>query len=497
MLTLSKIGFRVQCTGSIKERKIIREATSLLHPDRFNIPLFLEDKWDGYIRKYRSANKTFPIGLLHYVETALKEKKIRYKLDGFDEEDDSWIKFSKLISADDRDYQRAAIKTFFQHRIGILKVPTRGGKTFIASECIRLALQNNKAKKFIFLVDSVDIYKQAIGDIAGFLKVPTSSIGKIREKDFSIDKPVIIAMVQTLQSIMRGKDLGKKKGLKRLYKEVDFFILDEVQEYGASKVRQKIINSFKKLKYFLSLSGSPYKSENPVGNFNIEAMSGGIIYDIEEKELQKRKVLSENKILLFWIKRNVEEDGDYRLLKRSYILRDYQRNNIIISTLRLCQQLKLKTLGIFASTEHGFFIEKLSGYRFIHGNTSDKERSAEKASFLAGKGKVLLASWIWKKGVTLPEVEVLFNIDGGKEQSLAIQIRGRVLGTTQTKKKSLFIDFIDDVGEYFSQHSFSRIMAYEEKVGKENIDVLDVNDPNFSFDLQSYLSNWFEKSIVE
>ena len=102
-----------------------------------------------------------------------------------------------------------------------------------------------------------------------------------------------------------------------------------------------------------------------------------------------------------------------------------------------------------------------------------------------------MASYIYKKGITLPEAQIVLNASGGEERSLMIQIRGLVLGTTKLKNKALAIDFIDDFEKYFKQHSLSRMRIYEEQIGLKNIDVLDIQDEEFFSDLEHYLKDWF------
>ena len=104
----------------------------------------------------------------------------------------------------------------------------------------------------------------------------------------------------------------------------------------------------------------------------------------------------------------------------------------------------------------------------------------------------MIASNIWKKGITLPQVEVFLNISGGKEDTAAVQKRGRVLGTTEDKKKALTIDIIDEYDDFFSEHCLERIKAYEKEAGEENIDVIVISD---TVDIQKtileYVKNWF------
>ena len=169
------------------------------------------------------------------------------------------------------------------------------------------------------------------------------------------------------------------------------------------------------------------------------------------------------------------------------------RNGYIMKVIKILERLKLKTLVLFQSVEHGELISKQSGYPFISCRTKEKAREEAKQRLLENKdGGILLASDIFKKGVTLPSVEVLLICDNNKETALTIQRKGRVLGTTEKKDKSLVIDFIDIFDEYFSEHSKSRLNTYVESIGEDKVGILDASISDCFSTLEHWIKKWFE-----
>ena len=154
--------------------------------------------------------------------------------------------------------------------------------------------------------------------------------------------------------------------------------------------------------------------------------------------------------------------------------------------------MNLKTLVLFQSVEHGRAMSELLGERFISGVTKSDEREESKRNFLSGEGGVLLESNIFKKGVTLPEVQVIINADEGVEDANTIQKKGRVLGATETKKRSLVIDFFDIYDAYFSEHSQTRLNTYIRAIGKKRIGILDVSAQGWLDTFVKWTKKWFE-----
>lgn len=509
------------------EQLAIERALTVKHDNPYFSRAYREGHWDGLIRFYDKKNHTFPFGMIETVVTDLENAEYEYQIDGvFDVPYIPSSKFNEQLYQ----HQLEALKAFYEIKHGIIKVSTRGGKTFIASESFRQILIDFPNYVILFLVESELLFDQAISDISGYLKISKNSIGRIKGEKFE-PKQITVAMVQTVHSVLNFKKRVQEKYKKILsklndnqsikeanakrreeikekthfknrlldfFKTVNYLTVDECQEFSNDD-RIEIIQLIQKenCEWNLFLSATPFKSENAIGNLNLQKVSGPILYTIHEKVLKERGVLASDKILLFLFNhdnnRNIEVNdkssyGDYQ---REVITHNERRNSILVNTIELCRKLKLKTLTLFIYKKHAHYIQAITGDKFLCSDDKIEVRKATIKSFLKRIGDVLFASGIFKKGLTLPEVQVLINAGGGLEQSEIIQKKGRVLGVKGTKKKALIIDFIDS-SKYFNAHSLSRISVYEESVGIDNIVVLDTEDKDFYRDLREFLNDWFE-----
>lgn len=471
-------------------------------------PSFQEHRWDGYHRFYIKKTKSFNYGVLHLVIAQLDKFKIKYKL----ENDFKPIQIKKKISTKIWPHLQEAIPVFLVKPYGTIQIPTRGGKTYMAAEIISLTDFHSS----LFIVDTQLLFEQAVNDISKYLGVNRKQIGQIRGDTFDI-KPITIAMIQTLQSIKYGlKRLNKSRSkkpisldiLKQKRKEkrfkiqalevfmrsVDLLIVDEIHEYGSDD-RIATVRLCKNVRGALFLGATPEKSESPLGNIKIKSLAGSIIHKVSPKTLKERGILAKEDILLIAIdhreNKNIvlTDEDDYDKHEQDLIVLNERRNNILINVIQILKHLNIKTLVLFQYIPHGKYIQKILGDELLTGETKMDKRLTVTKSFLKRKAGVLLATNIFNKGITLPEVEAVFIAGGGKEQTQVIQKKGRALGTTETKKKAITLDFVD-FSDYFSDHSLSRIQVYEEHVGIENISIFDSADSDFYSDIREWLIDW-------
>ncbi len=510
MINLVRKGIRTHYYGPPEELEVVYRALTKFVEGAIFSPLYREKKWDGKARFYDKRGGWFWFGLIERVLEALSKEEIDYNLEGYSEYNSDWIEFSPPFRTKERDYQRKAIRLFLEQGYGTIQIATRGGKTFVAAEIIRLLNERFDGFKTLFLVDSVDLFNQAIGDICKITGLQPREIGKIRGVEFEL-RQINVGMIQTVQSALRGKTSAKNPSLEdfrtsrlrrrnmvSLLESLDFLIVDEVHEFGKSKQRLEVIRKAHNVKFVLALSATAYKAKDEIHKINVESFSGGIIYEIPEDELVAKGVLAKSRTLILFVDYDLhpyELSKDYRQIVTDVIINNERRNELIVKVAKTCEKLGIKTLLMFNSVEHGEIISKQTGYVFLSGKDDDKKRQEDKDKFLSKRGGVFLASDIWKKGVTLPSVEILFNVDGGKEPSLVIQRRGRVLGVTEKKKKALCIDIVDDFPKYLADHGASRVKTYESKLGKGTTDMIEEKDLDFQEQLEEYLINWFELNI--
>ena len=448
------------------------------------------------IMKYDRNRMTFKIGMFPTLIRYLRDHDIKYEVEDYVFGLPDGVKIDDRLSGK-YIHQANAVKAFYKRRFGIIQVPTRGGKTFIMSEILRIFLDTDEGN-FMFCVDSTDLFIQAVGDIKKFFeRYGGIEVGEIKAGHVDVAKRVTVAMLQTIQSTLsdRCNDRGKKKSLKAFMKNLAFLSVDEIHD-NASDSRLKLYKTCKNIEYLLLLSATPYKSETPMQNLKLQEWSGDILYRITEKELRERHVLSDYKVFLFAVNHNDIyydiDDDDYATLRDKLIFKSDIRNKTLCNIIHILDKLKLKTLVLFQSIEHGVAISKKVGFPFISGVTKTKEREKKKNEFLADKnGGVLLASNIFKKGITLPECEVIIIVDEGLEVSSVIQKKGRTLGVTDTKDKSLVIDFIDIYDVYFSEHSESRLETYVNEIGEKSIGILDVAESDCLKTFENWTKKWF------
>lgn len=306
-------------------------------------------------------------------------------------------------------------------------------------------------------------------------------------------------MIQTIQSTLskRCTETGKKNKLKNFLKSLRFLIVDEIHD-NASAPKLRIYKSCKHLTHQLSLSATPYRAEAFVENLHLKAWSGDVVYRIKEETLRERGVLTEYKVFLLALEQDVRaiSAATYMAYQKALIFNSQIRDAIVVKVIEMCRDRGFKTLVMFQSVDHGRHISELTRCTFIHGDTDNEERERVKNEFLERTdGGVLMASNIFKKGVTLPEVEILFNVDGGLENANTIQRKGRVLGATEAKTRSAVIDFIDIDDAYFSEHSSTRLNTYVKAVGEDGIGILDTAVDNWLNTLERWLTIWLSVNL--
>ena len=466
----------------------VAKALTFRNPDPF--------AYSSKIEKFDKKKFTFKIGMLPTLEKYIRVHSLSYQISDYDFSFPEGVEIDKRMTGK-YIHQKKAVEAFYRRRFGIIVVPTRGGKTFIASEILRIFLDSENGN-FLFCVDNTTLFNQAVNDIKEYFE-PYGGIevGEIRAGLVDTSKRVTVAMIQTIQSTFsaRCKDKNKKKELDKYFKELKFLCVDEIHE-NCSDAKLKTYKKAKNLEYQLCLSATPYRAGTLVQNLKLKEWSGDVIYNISEALLRKRKVLSDYKVFMLLIDHNdIEYDvevEDYNGYRKELIFESKLRNKILLKVIDVLRELNLKTLVLFQSVEHGRNVESLSGIPFISGENDSEERERAKEKFLEGEGGFLLASNIFKKGVTLPEAQVLVNVDGGLEDANTIQRCGRVLGATETKQKSVIIDFFDLYDVYFSEHSETRLNNYVDRIGEKRVSILDTSCEDWFETMKEWIKKWME-----
>jgi superfamily II DNA or RNA helicase len=451
--------------------------------------------YDLYRKKemFNKIDFTFPFGLVGDVINFCKENDINYEFHdiifpGINEKN-----IDKRLTGK-YEHQKEAVINFFKKRIGIIKVPTRGGKTFITSEIIRQWQLTEQGTSFLFIVDTEDLFRQAFNDFKSFFeKYNGIDIGEIRAGKFE-PKHITIGMIQTIQRMFTDSKAVRRKQIKDFLNKVDFLCVDEIHD-NVSSDRLKIYKKCNNLNYQLCLSATPYRDNAWYSNLKLKAWSGDIIYEVMQDVLIERGVLTKYEVGQLIVdhtklKYRLAND-DYRGIEKELIHESVFRNNKLLNLTELLKELQLKTLFLFQSIRHGQWFSKQTDIPFIHGSTDVDNREKQKEIFLNNEDSFLAASGIFKKGITLPQSLIMVNVDGGLESANVLQKSGRVLGAIKGKDKSAVIDFVDIYDRYFSEHSEKRLHTYIKSVGEEHVKLFDMQNDEWLNEVRKWLKGWF------
>lgn len=356
----------------------------------------------GKIRLFSAKHLRCPIGLLHRIT---QMPKIARPI----------LSFSPWI----RDYQRDAIYSISENVMGIIQIPTGGGKTTVAVEAIRLLFQN---KKVLVLVPTIDLVIQW--------------------------KEKTTATVQTYQSI---KD-------RAFLQTFDVIFFDECH-HAAAKTIYRIGMNCRQDTQIYGLSATPFLRDED--NLMVEAVLGPIVYRIGEQELISGGFIV-NPTITFLRTKDLGKKYFF-VYKDAYdelIMKNEARN------IRICSLIEndRKHLILVTRVEHGELLHQMlkhKGSVFLHGGLSKEERTKTDAP-------ILIATGIYDEGVDIPEIDVLIIAGGGKSDIKTIQRVGRALRPSKNKTGVKIFDFYDR-GKWIESHAKSRVKLLSNVFGSSTI----------------------------
>lgn len=254
----------------------VAKALTFRNPDPF--------AYSSKIEKFDKRRFTFRIGMLPTLEKYIRVHNLTYSLTDYDYCLPEGVIIDNRMSGK-YIHQKKAVEAFFRKRFGIIVVPTRGGKTFIASEILRIFLDTDEGN-FLFLTDNTTLFTQAVNDIKEyFIPYGGVEVGEIKAGKIDTAKRVTVGIIQTIQSTFSGRcrDVKKKKSLEKYIRELKFLCVDEVHE-NCSDAKLKTYKKAKHLEYQLCLSATPYRAGTPTfqyddTTYNVSDLAKEILLD--------------------------------------------------------------------------------------------------------------------------------------------------------------------------------------------------------------------------
>lgn len=371
-----------------------------------------------------STPRGFLINIIEYC----KNKNIKFEIDNqthvFEDVD---FEFSGRLHS----FQEAAIDKMLSENEGVLCAPTGSGKTVMGIFMIA-----RRKQPTLIVMHTKELLHQWKSRIRQFLNVPDRRIGKIGDGNLDENKPITVALVQTLHKYSEIID------------QYSHLIIDECHRVP-SKTFTDIAGKFKG-KFITGLSATPFRRDGL--SKAIEWYAGPILHTIPPKDLIKTGHITNIQSVIRktnFISSLKDPAAEYsRLLQE--LSQNKERNKMIINDIVSAVAAGETCLVLSDRKMHCRELKKLVlkesdiPTAILTGDVPSAPRKQIVERINNGKIKVLIATGqLIGEGFDCRNLSALFLTLPIKFSGRIIQYLGRVLRPTRSKDKALIYDYFD------------------------------------------------------
>jgi superfamily II DNA or RNA helicase len=443
------------------------------------------------LRYFSKKDPQFPTGWVGKISTELRRYKIPYVID---DKRNIPPKINLPVIAlpnDPWDHQQEALIAIQENERGIVRVPTRGGKTLIMAMSIAyfqvptvVIVPNNT-----LLTQEYEVFSQVFGE---------ERVGMLGNGYQDYEKDVLVATTQTLYS--RMDDFWTQICV---FKRRGCVLLDECHHinHGGYKLRNtyfEIAQRCEQAYYRIGFTATPGKTTSLERKL-LNAVAGKMIFSVGIEDLKRKEVLTPARVNMVVINRphtitlreyiqnqgvTIPRGADLELLCRRYripipsiptfqdqleskITKDHKFRKlvkrlaehyskdgkaVIVTVSRIEEGVQ-----VFSDPNSPYYIDGSIG---LHGKSERRSQVLEE--FRQGDFSVLISTLV-KEGVDLPRADVLILAACDVISSTPVlQRAGRVLTRHEGKEKAIIVDFYISDNGVLERHSKERMKLYDE-----------------------------------
>lgn len=318
---------------------------------------------------------------------------------------------------------------------GIIKAQPGFGKTIIS-----VYLSFLLKKKTLIIVDNNKIKEQWLNSFLKFTNLSESDIGLIQGKKNELQKPIVIAMVQTLISKIKNNFKNNYNEFKNAGFGLVFY--DECHVTSSAPkfaLTSLLINTTN----IIGLSATPFHQN--LHKILMSGVIGEIIYSVKNYEGLLPKI--------FFVK--YKSDLDYKKLYRIRFIHDYVKKiacynsmiykdtkylNLIYKLTKKTNAAKHKTIIVASTVKQ---VESIVKYLNTN-NLSSVPFYSKQKTFDKNTTDILVATYAYVgKGFDWDQLSCLIIACPLKGKISLIQLTGRILRQTINKKLPVVFDLID------------------------------------------------------
>ncbi len=317
---------------------------------------------------------------------------------------------------------------------GVIKAFPGIGKTVMS-----IFLAAKIGLKTCIVVDNTNLVEQWIKAILTFTDLEPKDIGLIQQNLFEINKPICIAMVQTLQSKI-------KSNFNAIFKKIDdgkfgLVIYDEVHKSSSAPQFSKSSLLFR-TKNIIGLSASPF--HYGVHEILMTRTIGEIIYETSDYDLTPKYYFVYYNSLLKGKQINSLNYVRDVNMKRGIYNKIISDSKVYSEIIKNFTQRLLKVnhkIIIICSTQKQVEVvsDKLTKSQITNRKFYGKQRELDRKN-----DKVLVATYSYAgAGFDFKELSALILACPLSGKKSIIQVVGRILRTCENKKEAFVLDLID------------------------------------------------------
>jgi superfamily II DNA or RNA helicase len=429
----------------------------------FFSPAFRKRQWDGMIR-FITESGVIDTGKVPQLLKVMAIEFPKEPIEIVDERDFASNKIfkklevpKKIESFEARKYQVDTVKSITENMVGgvlfprgIVGAATNAGKTLIS-----VMIHKTYNTKTLFIISSKELLEQAIEEIPQMIPGEVGILASGYKLEW---KPFMIVMVKSAKSWIHQ--------VEQKFTSYPVVLVDEC-DLATSKTYREVLNYTYNSYVRVGLSGSAFADpRQKEKNERLRAIFGDLLYEISNKTLMDAGYSSDVKVYMWEGNVDIKVPGNYKEEYRLGIVENYVRNSRVVG--RAMDHVRRGRNSVLIITKEHQHVRNL--FRLLKEKTNGsisigwvhheaKLRASTVKRFKEGKIKILVGSYILKRGKNFPLMNAIVCAGGGDSLSGVLQILGRATRKHHSKEFTILDDFYDR-GKYLLRHSKHRLSKY-------------------------------------
>jgi superfamily II DNA or RNA helicase len=397
----------------------------------FFMPLYQLGRWDGKVRFFDKAGKTFTKLLpeiLNYLcgwnyDIELDDRRLPQPVIETQITEDYFAHVESDRPIKIRPYQVDVVNALIREGSGFAICATGAGKTIMCAALASVLLEHGL--QTIVIVPSSDLVTQT----ADTFRACGLDVGEFSGALKQIDKPIVVATWQSMQNAPYNM---------KFFQAV---IVDESHGVKANVVRTLINDNGQHIAYRFGVTGTFPLPE--ADQYALKTSIGRIVTEVTARWLMDNGYLAEVEIEPIEITepKGTEAMPDY-MSEKSFISKKQERLELIAGIIKMKAKEHGNTLVLVNGIQKGRELSELiEGSVFLYGESEKDLRAQNYKQYADRDDVVVIASeGIASTGISIDRIFCEILVDAGKSFIKAIQSVGRGLRRAEDKNKVLVVD---------------------------------------------------------